>query len=102
MDFERQLHDHGILLHKFWIHLDRQEQLRRFEERQKTAFKHYKITEEDFRNRAKWDDYEVAANEMLERTSTEIAPWTLVEGNDKQYARIKVLKTVCRRLEETL
>ena len=102
VDFERQLHDHGILLHKFWIHLDRHEQLRRFEERQKTAFKHYKITEEDFRNRAKWDDYEVAANEMLERTSTEIAPWTLVEGNDKQYARIKVLKTVCRRLEETL
>jgi polyphosphate:AMP phosphotransferase len=98
--FEQQLHEHGIRLLKFWVHIDKEEQLRRFRERQQTPFKRHKITDEDFRNRRRWNDYERAAEEMLQRTGTEFAPWTLVEGNDKRYARIKVLKTVCRRLEE--
>ena len=76
--------------------------LRRFRERQVTAHKQYKITEEDWRNRKKWDAYEEAASEMFERTSTPGAPWTLVPGNDKNRARIRVLKEVCRRLEDEL
>ena len=102
VDFEQQLHDHGILLLKFWVHIDMDEQLRRFQERQSTPFKHFKITDEDYRNREKWNDYEVAANEMLGRTWTEFAPWQLVEANDKQFARLKVLKTFCDRLEDSL
>jgi AMP-polyphosphate phosphotransferase len=97
--FEEQLVEHGVVVTKFWVHVSKDEQLRRFEERQKVAHKHFKITEEDFRNREKWDAYEDAANEMIERTSTASAPWVLVEGNDKQYARIKVLRTFCKRLE---
>jgi len=102
VDFEEHMHRHDILLGKLWVHVGQDEQLRRFKEREKTPFKHYKITAEDYRNREKWPDYMAAANEMLERTSTEFAPWTLVEGNDKSFARIKVLRTVCERLEEAL
>lgn len=101
-DFEEQLTDHGTVLLKFWLHIDRDEQLRRFKEREKIAYKQYKITEEDYRNREKWDDYEHAVNDMVERTSTEYAPWTLIEGNDKRYARIKALKTYCERMEQAL
>jgi len=101
-DFERQLVDHGIALVKFWIHISKDEQKRRFEERAQTPYKRWKITDEDWRNREKWDQYETAVHEMVERTSTEIAPWVLVEGNDKRYARIKVLKTVCGRLRKAL
>jgi len=99
-DFEEQLHEHGILMAKFWLHITPEEQLRRFEERQNTPFKHYKLTEEDWRNRDKWPRYETAVNDMVERTSTGFAPWTLVEANDKRYARIKVLKTLCAFLEQ--
>lgn len=102
VDFEQQLHDHGIMLLKFWIHIDADEQLRRFELRQATAYKHYKITDEDFRNRDKRNDYELAANEMLDRTGTEFAPWHLIEANDKHFARIKALKMFCERLEKSL
>jgi polyphosphate:AMP phosphotransferase len=98
VDFEQHLDDHGIVLMKFWVHIDPAEQLRRFKEREQTSYKHYKITEEDYRNRKRRPDYEAAANEMLERTATEFAPWTLVEGNDKLFARIKVLKTFCDRM----
>ena len=80
----------------------RDEQLRRFNEREETAFKRFKITPDDWRNREKWDAYERAANDMIERTSTELAPWTLVESNDQRYARVKVLKTLCRRIEDAL
>jgi AMP-polyphosphate phosphotransferase len=97
--FETQLAEHGIILQKFWLHIDRAEQNRRFKARQKEAFKRFKITQDDFRNRDRWNDYELAANEMVERTSTDSAPWELVEANDKQFARIKVLKTVAKRLE---
>lgn len=102
VDFEQQLHEHGILLLKFWVHIDMDEQLRRFEARQLTPYKHYKITPEDLRNREKWHDYELAANEMLARTWTEFAPWHLIEANDKKFARIKALKIICAGFEENL
>lgn len=90
--FERQMGDWGAILAKFWIHISREEQLRRFKERRATGYKAWKLTEEDWRNRAKWSDYEDAVEEMLTKTSTRAAPWTLVEGNDKSFARVKVLK----------
>jgi polyphosphate kinase 2 (PPK2 family) len=100
--FERQLVDFGTILCKFWLQISQDEQLRRFEERQKTAYKTWKITDEDWRNRGKWGDYERAVEDMLLKTSTHLAPWTIVEANDKLYARIKVLKTVVERLKREL
>lgn len=102
INFEQQLYDHGVLLVKFWVHVDADEQLRRFKARQETPYKHYKITQEDFRNREKRNDYELAANEMLDRTGTEFAPWDLIEANDKRFARIKALRIFCERLEASL
>lgn len=101
-DFEEQLHRKKTLVIKFWLSISEEEQLRRFNEREKISFKRFKITEEDWRNREKSKEYEVAVCDMIDRTSTEIAPWTLVEANDKNYARIKVLKTVCERIEKAL
>lgn len=98
-DFEEQLVEHGIVLLKFWVHITKEEQLKRFEAREQTPYKSWKLTDDDWRNRERWEDYELAVNDMMERTSTQMAPWTLVEGNDKRYARIKVLKTVCNRLQ---
>ena len=100
--FEEQLVEHGIVLVKFWLHVTPEEQLRRFKDREGTAHKRWKLTEEDWRNREKWPRYEQAVNDMIERTSTRAAPWTLVEANDKSYARLKVLRTVCERLEAGL
>ncbi len=100
--FEEQLTEHGVVLVKFWVHVGKDEQLRRFEERKKIAFKKHKITEEDWRNREKWDAYEAAVNEMVARTSTRRAPWTLVSGNDKRWARLQIAQSVCQRLEEAL
>ena len=99
-EFEEQLVADGIVLVKCWVHITFDEQLRRFKEREKTRYKQWKLTAEDWRNRAKWLDYEQAVNDMVERTSTRHAPWTLVEGNDKNFARLKVLRTVCDRIEE--
>jgi polyphosphate:AMP phosphotransferase len=96
--FEEQMAERGIVLLKYWLHIDAAEQLRRFKEREQISFKQYKITGEDYRNREKMHDYEVAANEMIERTNTEYASWVLVEANDKKYARVKILKTLCDRL----
>ncbi len=101
-DFEDQLCRHGILLLKFWLQIDKAEQLRRFRERERTPYKQFKITPEDWRNRSHWHEYETAVNEMVQRTSTDQAPWTLVEANDKYFARIKVLKTFCDALEKRL
>jgi AMP-polyphosphate phosphotransferase len=101
-DFEEQLSDHGAVVVKLWLHIDQDEQERRFRERAATGFKRFKITEDDWRNRSKWPEYEAAANEMFERTSTEIAPWTLVAANDKRHARLLVLETICDRLEAVL
>jgi polyphosphate:AMP phosphotransferase len=99
-DFEEQLHRAKVIVVKFWLSIDQATQLERFQAREQTPFKRYKITEDDWRNRAKWDDYRRAVEEMVDRTSTEIAPWTLVEANDKRWARVKVLKTLGDALEK--
>jgi len=96
--FEQQLVDFGIVLVKFWIHIDKDEQEARFKARELVPYKRWKLTDEDWRNREKWDEYEVAVNDMIERTSTRLAPWVLVEGNDKRYSRIKVIRTLVERL----
>jgi polyphosphate:AMP phosphotransferase len=101
-DFESQLSRHNIVVVKFWLAISKDEQLRRFKEREKIGFKRFKITEEDWRNRDKWDAYEHAVCDMVDRTSTEITPWTLVEANDKYFARIKVLKTLSDRIEAAM
>ena len=92
----------GCIVLKFWMQIDKDEQERRFTERQQNPDKQWKITDEDWRNRAKWDQYEVAVDEMLVRTSTTYAPWIIVEANSKYYARIKVLKTVVDAIEQYL
>ena len=99
-DFEEQLVRNGVVMAKFWVAITKDEQLRRFNERKKIAFKSFKITEEDWRNRKKWADYERAVCDLVERTSTEIAPWKVVPANDKMFARIEILKTLCERLEQ--
>ncbi|MDZ7656163.1 MAG: polyphosphate:AMP phosphotransferase [Sulfurimicrobium sp.] len=101
-DFEAQLTRHNMVVTKFWLTISKDEQLKRFQEREKTGFKRYKITDEDWRNREKWDAYEQAICDMVDRTSTEASPWTLVEANDKHFARIKVLKTLCGQIEAKL
>jgi len=100
--FEEQLVERDTVVLKFWIHIDAEEQLRRFHEREEIEYKRHKITDEDWRNRERWDDYERAVSDIVTRTSTEIAPWTLVPGNDKRYARIEVLKTFVKGLEAAL
>ncbi len=101
-DFEDQLIKNHTVLLKFWLAISKDEQLKRFQEREKVGFKRFKITAEDWRNREKWDAYQVAVCDMVDRTSTEIAPWTLIEANDKNFARIKVLKTLCQQIEMAL
>ncbi len=101
-DFEEQLITNKTVLVKFWLEITEEEQLKRFKEREKTSFKRFKITAEDWRNRKKWDAYHVAVCDMVDRTSTSIAPWTLVEANDKYHARIKVLRTLCKSIEDAL
>lgn len=101
-DFEEQIVERGWLLSKFWIHISKDEQLRRFKERQATPFKRFKVTEEDFRNRKRWNDYEAAVNEMVARTSTPHAAWHIVAGNDKRSARVRVLETVAEGLKRVL
>jgi polyphosphate:AMP phosphotransferase len=101
-DFEEQISVSGGIVLKFWLSISQAEQLKRFQERQDSAFKRFKITDDDWRNREKWSSYEAAICAMLDRTSTEIAPWTLVESEDKYFGRIKILKTLCQRIEENL
>jgi polyphosphate:AMP phosphotransferase len=101
-EFEHQLVERGVVLAKFWLHIDAKEQLRRFREREKVPWKRHKIGPEDWRNREKWDLYEDAVNDMVARTSTPAAPWTLVAANDKRFGRVQVLETACERLEEAL
>ena len=100
--FERQLVDFGTVIFKFWIHISKDEQLRRFNTRSEDELKNWKLTEEDWRNRDKWDAYYEAVNDMLVKTSTVTAPWTVVEGNSKWYARIKVLTTLVDGLSQAL
>lgn len=99
-EMESHMANAGAVVLKFWLHIDKDEQDRRFRERQANPAKQWKITDEDWRNREKWDQYEEAVNEMLIRTSTTYAPWIVVEGNDKRYARVKVLQTVVDALEK--
>jgi polyphosphate:AMP phosphotransferase len=101
-DFEEHLCEQGVVMLKFWLHIDADEQLRRFEDREQTEFKRFKITEEDYRNRERRPAYEVAVNEMIVRTDQPKAPWHMIPANDKRYARIKVLKTFCNALEKAL
>jgi polyphosphate:AMP phosphotransferase len=101
-DFEHELVDSGAIVVKFWLQISQEEQLRRFKEREQIAFKRFKITEEDWRNREKWDAYQQAICDMVEHTSTGEVPWTLVESNDKNYARVKILRTLCQRIEDAL
>ncbi|WP_435015906.1 polyphosphate:AMP phosphotransferase [Tundrisphaera sp. TA3] len=100
--FEEQLLDSGVILIKFWLAITPDEQLRRFEARQSVPYKQYKLTPEDWRNRDRWESYEAAACEMIEKTGNQMAPWILVEGDDKEWARIKVIETVVRRLKAQL
>jgi len=101
-DFEAQLVERGIVLLKFWLHITPEEQLLRFKEREQISYKAWKLTDEDWRNRERWGDYEMAVNDVVERTSTRQAPWTLLEANDKRYTRVEVLRTLCERLETAL
>lgn len=101
-EFEEQLANFGAVLVKLWLHIDKDEQLRRFQERQENPYKQWKITAEDWRNREKWDLYKIAVDEMLYRTSSPHAPWTIVEANFKYYARIKALKTVIAAIERRM
>jgi polyphosphate kinase 2 (PPK2 family) len=100
--FERQLVDFGTILFKFWTQISKEEQLRRFEARAGDRLRSWKLTDEDWRNREKWDQYEEAVNDMLLKSSTTTAPWTIVEGNNKWYARVKVLKTLVEKLSYEL
>lgn len=101
-EFEKELSDWGAVIIKFWVQIDKETQLERFTERQNTPEKQWKITEEDWRNRDKWDLYEGAVNEMLQKTNTSYAPWHILESNDKKYARIKALKIVINAIEQAL
>lgn len=101
-EFEEQLAEQGIVVVKFWLAITKDEQMKRFKEREATRHKQFKITAEDWRNRKKWDDYVVAASDMIDRTSTSYAPWTIIEANDKHLARIRTLETLNARLADAL
>ncbi len=100
--FERQLTGHGMILVKLWFHISRDEQLRRFEARRTTPHKTWKLTDEDWRNREKWDQYEEAVQDMLRKTSTLTAPWYVIEGNDKLWARIRTQEILIETLTQAL
>jgi polyphosphate kinase 2 (PPK2 family) len=101
-EFERSLARHQAVVVKFWLAISKDEQYRRFKRRETISFKRFKITAEDWRNRKKWDAYEQAVCDMVDRTSTSVAPWTLVEANNKYHARLKVMDTLCNALEAAL
>lgn len=101
-EFEKELHDSGMVVIKFWLNIDNDEQLRRFNDRKNTPEKRWKITDEDWRNREKWADYEKAVDKMILKTSTDFAPWNIIEGNDKKYARIKVMSVVLEEFTKAI
>jgi polyphosphate kinase 2 (PPK2 family) len=101
-EFERTLVDDGMVLVKFWIHISKKEQLERFKKRAKDPWKNWKLTKDDWRNRKKWNDYIVALEDMFEKTDTSYAPWTIIEGNWKWWARVKALKTVVNKIEANI
>ena len=99
---EAHLASFGVVLCKFWLHVTKEEQLRRFKSREIDPFRSYKLTEEDWRNRAKWKEYNEAVEDMLQHTSTPYAPWTVVEANNKQFARVKVVRTIVDAIEKQI
>ncbi|MCL2550487.1 MAG: phosphate--AMP phosphotransferase, partial [Methanimicrococcus sp.] len=101
-DFEKSLTDSGMIVIKFWLHISKEKQYERFAARSINPLKQWKLTDEDWRNRGKWDQYYEAVNEMIDKTSVEKAPWVIIEANDKYYARIKILKTIAKRIEDEL
>jgi polyphosphate kinase 2 (PPK2 family) len=101
-EFEKELADWGAVVIKFWVQIDNETQLARFTDRQNTPEKQWKITDEDLRNREKWDQYEVAVNDMIRYTSTDFAPWHIIAGNDKYYARIQALQIINDMIGERL
>lgn len=101
-DFEGQLLDDGVIMVKFWLTISKDEQLKRFKSRENLGYKRFKITDEDWRNREKWQNYQIAVCDMIDRTSTDVAPWTLVEANNKYFARIKIIKTIVERVSKAL
>ncbi|HOZ48099.1 MAG TPA: polyphosphate:AMP phosphotransferase [Candidatus Hydrogenedentes bacterium] len=101
-EFEAQLSEFGMVVVKFWLHISKQEQLRRFKDREQSPYKQWKITDEDWRNRERWNDYWIAVSDMIEQTSTVHAPWTIVEANDKLFARLKTLQVVTERIKKAL
>ena len=100
--FESELVEHGCVLVKFWLHISADEQLARFREREREAHKRHKITEDDWRNRERWQDYALAVDEMIQRTDTRHSPWILIAGNDKRHARVQILQNCCTALEQGL
>jgi polyphosphate kinase 2 (PPK2 family) len=101
-EFEAQQASVGMAIQKFWLHISKEEQLRRFRDRERDPFRAHKLSEEDWRNRARWKEYARAADEMLSRTSTAYAPWTVVEADDKLYARVKVARTLADAIERAV
>jgi len=101
-DFEAQLTEHGIIVLKFWLHISKEEQLQRFRDREATDYKRHKINAEDWRNRRKWQSYEIAVGDMLALTSNASAPWHLVPANNKRYARLQIIKTSCKQIAAAL
>lgn len=101
-EWEGHLLSSGCLVVKFWLHISQEEQLRRFRSRERDPYRRYKLTEEDWRNRARFKDYEEAVEQMLQRTSTPLAPWSVIEADDKWWARVKIVETIVGRLEEVL
>ena len=101
-EFERQLAEHKIVVHKFWLVVSKEEQLRRFRERDDDPLKRFKVDAEDWANRRLYDAYQDAAHDMIQRTHTDYAPWTVVEADDKKYARLKVLRVVGEAIEQRL
>jgi polyphosphate kinase 2 (PPK2 family) len=101
-EFESHQSGFGMVICKFWLHIGKEEQLRRFKSREVDPFRSYKLTDEDWRNRAKWDHYREAVEDMLLHTSTSYAPWTVVEAENKYFARVKVVKTIVSAIEKKL
>lgn len=101
-EFEQHQHSFGMVICKFWLHVTKQEQLRRFKSRETDPYRSYKLTDEDWRNRAKWDTYAQAVEDMVLHCSTPYAPWTVVEANNKYYSRVKVVSTVVKAIEQRL
>jgi polyphosphate kinase 2 (PPK2 family) len=101
-EFEAHQATYGVVICKFWLHITKEEQFRRFKSRETDPYRSYKLTEEDWRNRAKWAEYSEAVEDMLQHTSTPYAPWTVVEANNKQFARVKVVRTIVDAIEKQI